>query len=220
MKPLWVDKSTPATIFAALLFVLFLGHAGDCAAQPVPTMTIKIFNNSCQPACQAGEQPYNIYPVLTMGQGPVDSWLQAALSVPKSTLNDNPYPRGRSFRLYFNPTGDGIPPGGHVKITLPLYTQLVPTANINPKSPDQYIDWWQGGTILIYDNLAAHHSPPAALTADYTGASRPDQAVVTPIPTAALPVCPLCQQPLKIFKDTGDLPKNDPSQLLEYTLGV
>jgi hypothetical protein len=60
MKPLWVDKSTPATGFAALLFALFLGYAGSAAAQctSVPCMTIKIYNNS---------DTYNIYPVLSSG---------------------------------------------------------------------------------------------------------------------------------------------------------
>ena len=148
MKTLWVDKSTPATGFAAFLFALILGYAGNAAAQTpcmpspscVPTMTIKIYNNS---------PTYNIYPVLSSGTAVPDLFLQAALMVPKAQLGANPFPKLNQFRLYINPTGDGIPPNGNVTITLPFYTQLIPTAQVQPKCPtnpatpncpDQYID--------------------------------------------------------------------------------
>ncbi|MGB6176182.1 MAG: hypothetical protein WBF43_07575, partial [Methylocella sp.] len=63
MKTFRMDKSTPATGSAAVLFALFLGYAGNAAAQgvpvpPGPPMTIKIYNNS---------DKYNIYPVLSSG---------------------------------------------------------------------------------------------------------------------------------------------------------
>jgi hypothetical protein len=202
---------------ASFLIVLALlppAHAsssppGNVAAQTVPTMTIVIYNNS---------KNHSIYPVLsTGGHSPVDLWLQAAFKIPKSQLANNPYPSPDTFRLYFNPTGAGIPPGGNVTITLPLYTQLV--ANVNPKAPDQYIDWWNGGRVSIYESLSATGMPPRALVADYT--MRASQTRVTPVGGAALPTCPACQQPLGIFKDTGgELPSNDPDQLIEYTLGA
>ena len=79
MKPLWVDQLTLATGLAALLFALFLGYAGDAAAQctSVPCMTIKIYNNS---------DTSNIYPVLSSGTAVPDLYLQAALMVPKAQL--------------------------------------------------------------------------------------------------------------------------------------
>ena len=242
MKTLWVDKSTPATGLAALLFALFLGYAGSAAAQctSVPCMTIKIFNNS---------DTYNIYPVLSSGTAVTDVFLQAALMVPKAQLGAKPFPKLNQFRLYINPTGDGIPPHGNVKITLPFYTQLVPTPQVNPKCPtnpatpncpDQYIDWWGGGRIEIFKHLNSVHQPPPALTADYTGTNLPvrgcqvkcDNSPVpsicttsfakfqcNPIAGAALPTCPTCQ-PLQIFKDSAGLKNNEPTQLTEYTLSA
>ena len=202
---------------ASFLIVLALlppAHAssspqGNVAAQTVPTMTIVIYNNS---------KTHSIYPVLsTGGHSPVDEWLQAAFKIPNSQHGDNPYPSPDTFRLYFNPTGAGIPPGGNVTITLPLYTQLV--AKVDPKKPDQYIDWWNGGRVSIYESKRATGMPPKALVTDYT--MRASQTRVTPVAGAALPTCPACQQPLEIFKDTGgELPSNDPNQLTEYTLGA
>ena len=146
---------------ASFLIVLALlppAHAsssppGNVAAQTVPTMTIVIYNNS---------KNHSIYPVLsTGGHSPVDLWLQAAFKIPKSQLANNPYPSPDTFRLYFNPTGAGIPPEGKVTITLPLYTQLV--ANVNPKAPNQYIDWWNGGRVYIYANLKSEGRAPPEL---------------------------------------------------------
>jgi hypothetical protein len=124
MKTLWGEQSTRATGIAALLFALFLGYAGNAAAQciSVPCMTIKIYNNSAT---------YNIYPVLSSGTAVPDLFLQAALMVPKAQLGAKPFPKLNQFRLYINPTGDGIKPGGNVTITLPFYTQLVPTAQVH-----------------------------------------------------------------------------------------
>ena len=247
MKTLWGEQSTRATGFAALLFALFLG--GNAAAQTpcmpspscVPKMTIKIFNNS---------PTYNIYPVLSSGTAVPDLFLQAALMVPKAQLGANPFPKLNQFRLYINPTGDGIPPNGNVTITLPFYTQLIPTAQVQPKCPtnpatpncpDQYIDWWGGGRIEFFKNLNSVHQPPAALTADYMGTNLPARGcqvkcngaavpaacqtsfakfACNPIAGAAVPRCPTCQQPLQIFKDPAGLKNNEPSQLTEYTLGA
>jgi hypothetical protein len=178
MKALWGDQSTPATGLAALLFALILGYAGNAAAQgvpvpPGPPMTIKIYNNS---------DKFNIYPVLSSGTAVPDLYLQAALMIPKAQLGANPFPKRNQFRLYINPTGDGIPPNGNVTITLPFYTQLVPTAQVQPTCPmspskpgcpDQYIDWWGGGRIEIFKNLNSAHQPPAALTANYMGTNLP-----------------------------------------------
>jgi hypothetical protein len=72
-------------------------------------MTIKIYNNS---------DTSNIYPVLSSGTAVPDLYLQAALMVPKAQLGAKPFPKRNQFRLYINPTGDGIPPNGNVTITL------------------------------------------------------------------------------------------------------
>src|SRR5438477_6257115 len=179
-------------------------------AQTVPIMTIEIHNNSDR---------YSIYPVLSTGGHLIDAWMQAAFNVPKSQLADNPYPTPDTFRLYFNPTGTGIPPHGSITVTLPLYTQLVPSDQVNPKLPDQYIDWWNGGRISLYASLYSDGAPPKALVANYT--ARPSQKLLTPAAGAAIPTCATCQHPPEIFGDTaGELPPNDPAQFTEYTLGA
>jgi hypothetical protein len=196
--------------FAAFVTGSLITLANTGAAQTVPTMTIEVHNDS---------DLYSIYPVLSTGGHSVDAWMQAVFKVPKSQLADNPYPTPNTFRIYINPTGTGIPPHGSVTLTLPLYTQLVPTGQIDPKLPNQYIDWWNGGRISLYASLYSSGAPPKALVADYAGG--PNQKLLTPAVGATVPSCPSCQQPLNLFVDTqGELPSNDPFQLTEYTLGA
>lgn len=153
MKPAIVRR-TAAAAFLASTFVTF---AGIGTAQSVPTMTIRIHNNS---------DLYSIYPVLSTGAHfPADTWMQAAFAIPKSQLADYPFPTPDTFRLYLNPAGNGIPPRSTVVLTLPLYTQLVATDQVNPKLPNQYVDWWNGGRISIYTSLYSDGTPPKALVA-------------------------------------------------------
>lgn len=195
-----------ALVSASLLSSVTLG-----LAQSVPSMTIEIHNNSDR---------YSIYPVLSTGaHNTSDSWLQAAFQVPQSQLGENRYPTPDTFRLYFNPLGTGIPPHGSVTVTLPLYTQLVPKGEVNPNAANQYIDWWNGGRISIYASLFSDGAPPKALVANYS--ARPQQRLLLPVAGASVPACTKCQQPLQIFGDSGgELPSNDPDQLIEYTLGA
>jgi hypothetical protein len=132
---------------------LALGYLNSANAQglTVPLMTIKIFND---------DPNHYIYPVLTTGQGAVDIWLQAFFKIPEAQVSNHPYPRTQSFRIYVNPAMGGIAPGQSVTLTIPLYTQLV--SYVDPMQPNQYIDWWNGGTILIYSSDRA--APPKALT--------------------------------------------------------
>lgn len=199
----------PALV-AAFVTSSFAIFAPMGSAQTVPDMTIQIYNNSDR---------YSIYPVLSTGAHTIDTWMQAAFKIPVSNLGDSPYPTPSTFRLYLNPTGAGIPPGSSITVTLPLYTQLVPTAQVDPKLNNQYIDWWNGGRISIYASPYADGAPPKALTANYT--ARSTQRLVVPTAGSAVPACPTCQHALEIFEDTeGELPSNDPAQLTEYTLGA
>jgi len=197
-------------VLAGFLTCSFAMYARVRGLRSVPTMTIEIHNNSDR---------YSIYPVLSTGGHSVDAWMQAAFQVRKPDLADNPYPTPNPFRLYFNPRGTGIPPHGSITVTLPLFTQLVPSDQVNAKMPDQYIDWWNGGRITLYASLYSDGAPPRALVADYT--ARPSQKLLAPVAGATLPQCLGCDQPLEIFEDTlGELPGNDPAQLTEYTLGA
>ncbi len=202
--------SVSCAVLAGFLTCCFPIDARVRGAQAVPSMTIELHNDS---------DTYSIYPVLSTGGHIVDAWLQAAFNVPKTKLADNPYPTPHTFRFYINPTGTGIPPHGSVTVTLPLYTQLVPAGQVNPKMADQYVDWWNGGRISLYASLYSDGAPPKALQSDYI--ARPTQNPITPAAGAVVPTCTACQQPLELFEDTGgELPSNDPVQITEYTLGA
>jgi hypothetical protein len=223
-------------ICAASLILLgvCLGYASDASAQSqqcptnlpdnvqMPNMTIKIFNDD--------PDGHYIFPVLTTGQGPKDIWMQAIFKVPEAltggAAGENPkcpYGRAHNYRFYINPT-TGIAPGQSVFITVPLYTQLV--VSPDPTVADQYIDWWNGGTIQVFNSSTS--TPPRALTEDLANMNPLLNQQPLPTPPVVNPPTPLptCDGSnpdpcaLQFFSDTADLPKNDPAQLLEYTLGA
>ena len=208
--------------------------AVSSSAQPFPPspkpplMTIKIFN----------DDPNNyIFPVLTMGTGADDVWMQAFFKTPKNNILQKnwKYPRSlpgatRVYRIYINPI-KGIPPKGGIELTLPLFTQFAEP--IDPTKPNQFIDWWQGGNLQLYSNKTA--TTPKALKEALDRRLRPSQQVAPPFASApqvvrptcvgrtskACPTCPapLCE-PLVFYSDTDNLPNRDPNQLVEYTLGA
>lgn len=196
-----------ALAFAAPLLGLSHGAMAEMG-DPIPEMTIKIYNNS---------PDYNIYPVLSTGTSDHSLWMQSAFKVLKKDLERDRFPKPYQFRFFVNPKGDGIPPNSSVTVTLPLYSLLVPEGQVDPTKPNQVIDWWGGGRIEIFDAPADDHKPPATLTKIYN--DRPGQTAVNPVATAEVPTCPECQ-PLKFFKDLNGLKHNEPSQLTEYTLGA
>lgn len=183
------------------------GAAPGGAAYTKRMMAIKIYNNTSK---------YNIYPVINSGGATsVDPYARSAFKIKKADWPEFPYPTANQFRLYINPTGDGIPPGEFVVVRLPLFTQLVRT--VDPKQPDNFINWWAGGRVELFDAPASDHKPPKAIRDLYP--NKPGQTRVTPIATAVLPTCPKCQR-LQIFKDPAGLKNNEPSQLTEFTLGA
>jgi hypothetical protein len=220
-------RSGPGAGALAAFVVVLAGGAGECAAQcqpggdlpPIPTMTVKILNNS---------QQGNLYPVLSVGggvpgAGVTDTWMQAWFRTkPQSCLGINTYPRSHIYRMYIAASGTGIPVGGSATITLPLYMQLAKT--IDPTKGDQLVDWWQGGGVRMFYSLKALGKPPAALVRDLMGKPvQPMQKPVTPAAGAMVPSCvtdtgATCS--LSMFEDTAELPLGDPYQLEEYTLGA
>jgi len=196
---------------ATVLIVLglALGWAHEAAAQivppTIPTMTIKIFND---------DPDHYVFPVLGTGKHiPEDIWMQAIFQITRAQIATGkfPYVTNSTYRIYIEPT-NGIAPHDSVSITIPLYTQLVDPPD--PSLPDQYIDWWNGVTMQLFFDTAAQ--TPRALADDLT--NRPDQKPVTntvgPLPSCAR----RCE--LQFVSDDADLPKADPSQLLEWTLGA
>jgi len=174
-----------------------------------PPMTIVIYNNS---------PDYNIYPVLSTGAAKSGKWLQALMEVPKKDLDKRPYEKVGQFRLYLTPTGDGIPPKGELRLTLPVATQLV--KNADGTRPNQLADWWGGGRVEIFAAPNKDHKPPTALTDAIR--NRANQTKVTPIQGADLPTCVKgCNDTTpQIYHDPAGLEHNMPLQLTEYTLGA
>jgi hypothetical protein len=200
MLPTRMIKQTAGLV--TLLILLVLGHAGNAAA-PTP-MTFKIYNNS---AC------CTIYPVISTGNTGLDQWLQAAFAVPQAQLGTRTYGRVVTYRVYINPTTGGLPPGGSVVITVPLYSQLV--AGATGLKLDEYIDWWSGGRVALDDSAGA-------IMADHDYDLLNNKLPAgRPIAGSPLITCVGCKEPLQIFGDRkGNLPTNDPDQLVEYTVGA
>lgn len=227
MKLACVKTKIPASVLslAAVTSALAIGSTAPAAGQDIPRMTVKIFNN---------DPNHNIYPVYSTGISSPrpDLWLQAWFKVPKDRLDKDTYVKANQFRFYINPEGTagnpggGIPPGGNVVFTVPLLTQLVRTRDLDPSQPDQYIDWWGGGRIEIFMAPVADKKPPVALTklykcngcADWKTQTEIDVSTLPGRPT--LPRCVNCEPELKFFKDSAGLGTNEPSQLIEFTLGA
>jgi hypothetical protein len=204
-------KALAAFVVAASMF---LGVGGAAAQSQPPTMTIKIYNDDATKF---------LFPVYTTGQHRApnaDIWLQAIFKNTKKQIQTNQftYYSDESYRFYLTnanrSTPLAIPPGGSVSITVPLYTQLVATPR--PSARNQYANWWNGATIQLFHSQTA--TPPAALVDDFSkrGSQKP---LASGASGAVLPTCQGCAG-LRFFRDTGDLPKSDPSQLLEFTLGA
>ena len=190
-------------------------EAQTCPAAP-PLQSIFIYNDSARYIFAELEAGLSGTPKVPNS----DIWMQAICKVPNSKIGTLTYPQTITNQFYINPT-TGIPPGGWVEIKIPLFSQLA--ATVDPTAQNQYAEWWQGENVEIYESATA--TPPAAYAQDYSGALRPKQKPL--LSNAANPVWPTCtdqdKRPcqLAFFTDQdGNLPKYDPSQLVEATLGA
>ena len=227
-------RSRPLSILARTVglatVAAVLSYAGTAGADilpvpaKVPVMTLKIYNNDSQ---------NNIYPVLTTGVASKSVFLQAFFKIKVKDLGTNTFPKA-IYRFYINPTGVGIPPGKHVIVKVPLFTQLVPGDTIDSTKP-QLINWWEGGRIEVFDAPKATGKPPVALTklvgagSDWTS----QKSVTLPaIDNLTVPkcvkqgdddpannACP-ANGKLDIYTDSVQFLNNEPSQTFEFTLGA
>ena len=156
-----------------------------------------------------------------------DLWIQDVCNVPDADKDKlYPYPTTLTNRFYINGL-TGIPPGGSVTITLPLYTQLA--ATVVPTSNDQYAEWWQGQNMQIFAKTKGTGAPKSFENYfNGTAPTRPknsQKAMVFNASNATKPTCTaagtLTSCTLSFVTDTaGTLPKFAPSQLVEATLGA
>ncbi len=182
-------------VFAIIIMALLAANgiaAGPAAAQ-IPQKQIKIFNNTNTV----------LYPIIYSGIRPVDDWLRAQFGV-----TDFAYKFGTTkiYRFYVNDEF-GIPPRGSATITIPFYSQLV--GSPDGRNADQYIDWWNGGRILLYDQKSQ-------IEADYKVDAKNPVAPITGTPCATLDWPNKCKA-VNVFSAADGLPDADRSQLLEYT---
>ncbi len=227
---LWGGNSTPALLAACSAVAIFAASGSAMAApppncptettgpNPIPVQTIEIFNDT------AAQQ---IYAELEVGLNDPDEWIQNICNVPEKDKNTlYPYPTTRTNRFYINGL-KGIPPGGSVTITLPLYTQLV--EDVVPTKDNQYAEWWQGQNLQVFAKPKGTPPPPAF--ANYfngTAPTRPKDSQKAMVFDSSNPTKPTCMAggtldscTLTFVTDTaGTLPKFAPSQLLEATLGA
>jgi hypothetical protein len=202
-----------ARILMPLLFFVFLGSA---AAQIVPTKTISLYNNSDSEI---------IYPVI---QAPImkglttpvhDLWMQALFNV--KDVETQIFNTTLLYRIYVNRV-NGIAPHHSVTLTIPFYTQLLPTNGNNlGKVDDQFIDWWNAMRIFVFDG-------PTAVNAAYDYSVDRNGRVIPPItvsPVAGATV-PSCApgstdcEPLVIKAYVNGFPASVPAQLVEYTFAA
>ncbi|MBV9970957.1 MAG: hypothetical protein JO228_13305, partial [Xanthobacteraceae bacterium] len=191
------------------LTLLALGMISIAPAQAqcpanIPSKTIIITNDT----------PTTLYPIIHTGKRPVDDWLRAQCVATSFSLT---YPSDiYLYKIYVNGV-DGIAPGKSVSIKVPFYSQLVqsPTGTQDL----EFIDWWNGGRILLMDQADQVRIAYAA-----------DQAYTDPMrPTLKNPVSPLTPGPCvvngsdctqqSIFRNSALPPPSDRSQLLEFTFG-
>ena len=202
---------------AALLLLLIACPLGSVSAQEIPTKTIKIYNNS---------RTDTIYPVLSAYIGHVDLWMQAQFKVSdvnkqtfcnvdlesKSCTTQSGVPR--LYRAYINPE-KGVAPGEFVSITVPFYTQLLPTtpATLGTLS-GQFIDWWNAQRIFFYVGKTALTGAYNYNGADNAGKPVPPTPV-NPVGGAAVPSCAsgnkyTCETPTLVYYKnlfpTGSIP--------------
>src|SRR5690348_6184360 len=134
---------TLLSLLISLGFSNFVGSALACDyTDAVPCKKLRIYNNN-PTYCNS----INVF-FESFIQDPkkADLWMQAQFKVSdwdSSFVSPRRFVTTRLRRAYIKIGNDeGIAPGAYVEITVPFYTQLLPTTDDNRgKIADQYIDW-------------------------------------------------------------------------------
>lgn len=201
----------PGSLLITLLFLL--GGAAGAGAQ-VPTKTITFYNNSSD---------RTLYPVI---QAPImsgakvrDLWLQAQFDV--ADVSTQVFNTTQLYKIYVNRNG-GVPPQTSVTLTIPFYTQLLPTTPATlGKVNDQFIDWWNAMRVYVFDGKDAADAA-YNYSVDRKGVVIPP-IPVNPVAGAALPTCASSSttcEPLVIKAYITGFPTSVPAQLIEYTFAA
>ena len=148
-----------------------------------------------------------------------DLWLQAQFNV--ANVTTQVFNTTLLYRIYVNRNG-GVPPQTSVTLTIPFYTQLLPTTPANlGKVNDQFIDWWNAMRVFVFDGKDAADAA-YNYSVDRTGKVIPP-IPVNPVAGAALPTCASSSttcEPLLIKAYVNGFPTSVPAQLIEYTFAA
>lgn len=172
----------------------------DSEMQPmtVQAKTVTIYNDSNQ----------KIYPVIISGAKGVDEWLQAC-----NRTTAKAFPVARTYKLFIN-DGTGMDPGSAIRVTLPLYSTLIPTQD----DPDDHISWWNGGRVTLAGSIDGKHGTERLHPND------PNTPADVPIATPASVTClaegtSSCKLSLYETKAGEPVPPIY-AQLTEFTFGT
>ncbi|TAN09157.1 MAG: hypothetical protein EPN34_15120 [Burkholderiaceae bacterium] len=167
---------------------------------PVQGKTITIYNDSNEP----------IYPVIISGAKGVDQWMQAC-----ERTTAKPFAVSQIYKLFINESNvngqGGIPAGGAVRVTLPLYSAI-------SGGPDDHITWWNGGRVIVASSADGEHG------IERLHASKPDPVDVS-LTTLPAGVSCLAQGntpcTLTTYSNSAGEPKEPLyAQLTEFTFGT
>jgi hypothetical protein len=198
---------------AALMAAAWSGAMAQTIPQQCQTKTpyvlkypcikfIKITNNSNK----------MLYPIVFSGAREADDWLRSLFGLDAQQIKKDKFATEYTYRSYVI-EDEGMAPNTTVYVQVPFYSALV--TNPDPTQKDQYVDWWNGGRVFLYDDAKQVRD-------DYKA---PNQKLVTPA-TPGLAWCTslnkaetACVAPhaLNLFKAREGFPPTDLSQLTEYT---
>jgi hypothetical protein len=181
-------RLVPMASAAVVLCAAFVMCGPSQAEDQDKQYTVQIYNNS----------KAEIFPVLSTPTNDRDEWLQANFKVDNPKTSTKTFSHKRVYRIY----AGAIKPGESATLTLPFYSHIKGSGE-NGEKPDQYVDWWNGGRIAIYDDKAAYNK--------YINDDKNNHVEIDQLS----PTCNNCH--IDLFWNETALPTNGPDQLLEYT---
>lgn len=198
-------KNLFLSVICASLLASATAAADETASQDthgndkIPSKIIKIYNNTDNP----------IYPVIETSTNSTDEWLQAEFKIPESELKLKRFPHTNVYRVYVN-WPSGISPHSYIAMDVPFYSKLVDSPN--GVLPDQYVNWWNGGRVIIYNSLLTLEK------AQERDASHKVNTLPTGLSCSTADPLSECGA-LTTYADKAALTDESPSQLTEYTFG-
>jgi hypothetical protein len=202
---------------ALLVAALITGAAGGAMAQTIPeacqTKTPYVLKFPCIKFIKiTNNAKTKLFPIVFSGARGADDWLRSLYGLNAEQIKKDKFETEYTYRSYVI-EDQGLEPGETIYVQVPFYSALV--SNPDPTKKDQYVDWWNGGRVFLYDDAEQ-------VKEDYKA---PNQKLVTPA-TPGLYWCTslnkaetacVAPHPLNLFAAKEGFPPTDLSQLTEFT---